>query len=79
MLEECEAAAANEGFARLELKATRSGRPLYEAAGFVAIEDVVDVSGGAPVPLTRMGKPVTAATADRQKRRSPNRGGKPQS
>ena len=78
VLEECEAAAANEGFVRLELMATRSGRPLYEAAGFVAIEDVVDASGGAPVPLTRMGKPVTAATADHQKRTSLDRGGKPE-
>ena len=55
----CEAAAAAQGFSRVELMATRSGRPLYEAAGFVAIEEVEDSSGGAPVPLTRMGKPIT--------------------
>ena len=56
----CEAAAAAQGFSRVELMATRSGRPLYEAAGFVAIEEVEDSSGGAPVPLTRMGKPITS-------------------
>ena len=56
----CEQAAAAEGFSRLELMATLSGRPLYEASGFVAIEDVVDASGGAPVPLVRMVKPIGA-------------------
>jgi hypothetical protein len=60
VIETCEAAAAAEGFTTLELMATRSGRPLYEAAGFVPVEDVLDSSGGAPVPLTRMRKPVTS-------------------
>jgi GNAT superfamily N-acetyltransferase len=55
----CESAAAAQGFSRMELMATRSGQPLYEAAGFEAIEEVEDSSGGAPVPLTRMGKPIT--------------------
>ncbi|THD52533.1 GNAT family N-acetyltransferase [Phenylobacterium sp.] len=52
----CEGAARAEGFKRLELMGTRSGRPLYEAAGFQPIEEIVDARGGAPVPLTRMGK-----------------------
>ena len=52
----CESAAAAEGFTVLELMATRSGRPLYETAGFVAIEEVEDSTGGAAVPLTRMRK-----------------------
>src|SRR5581483_12195975 len=56
ILQLCEAAARAEGFARLELMGTMSGRPLYEAYGFVTIEDVIDARGGAPVPLTRMGK-----------------------
>lgn len=60
ILEACEAAAAVEGFAALELMATRSGRPLYEAFGFRPVEEVEDASGGAPVPLTRMRKSVTA-------------------
>jgi GNAT superfamily N-acetyltransferase len=60
----CEDAAAGEGFTRLELMATMSGRPLYEAFGFTAIEDVVDASGGAPVPLLRMAKAIERRTAD---------------
>jgi putative hydrolase of the HAD superfamily len=48
----------------LELMATRSGQPLYEAAGFEAIEEVEDSSGGAPVPLTRMGKPITPVPSE---------------
>ena len=58
ILELCEAAAKAEGFARLELMGTMSGRPLYESYGFEAIEEVVDARGGAPVPLTRMGKAI---------------------
>ncbi len=62
VLEASESAAAAEGFATLELMATRSGRPLYEAFGFQPVEEVEDASSGAPVPLTRMRKPVTATT-----------------
>jgi GNAT superfamily N-acetyltransferase len=58
ILELCEAAARAEGFSRLELMGTMSGRPLYESYGFIAIEEVVDDRGGAPVPLTRMGKAI---------------------
>jgi GNAT superfamily N-acetyltransferase len=54
----CEAAAAAEGFTRLELMSTLSGEPLYTACGFQPIERVVDATGGAPVPLVRMEKPV---------------------
>jgi GNAT superfamily N-acetyltransferase len=60
VLQTCEAAAAAEGFTTLELMSTRAGRPLYEACGFRPVEDVDDATGGAPVPLTRMRKPVTA-------------------
>jgi hypothetical protein len=38
---------------------TRSGQPLYTAAGFEPIEDVVDAAGGVPLPLVRMGKTIT--------------------
>ena len=58
ILELCERAARAEGFGRLELMGTMSGRPLYESYGFVAIEDIVDARGGAPVPLTRMSKAI---------------------
>ena len=54
----CEAAAAAEGFTRLELMATLSGQPLYEAAGFEPVEHLEDASGGTPVPLVRMRKPI---------------------
>ena len=58
ILELCESAAAAEGFTRLELMSTLSGRPLYAAAGFEAIEEVTDASGGVPVPLIKMGKEI---------------------
>jgi GNAT superfamily N-acetyltransferase len=54
----CEAAAAAEGFARLELMSTLSGEPLYTAYGFRPLERVEDSTGGAPVPLVRMEKRV---------------------
>jgi GNAT superfamily N-acetyltransferase len=57
----CEAAAEAEGFTSLELMATLSGRPLYEAAGFVPIEHVEDPAGGTPVQLIRMRKSIPAA------------------
>jgi GNAT superfamily N-acetyltransferase len=59
ILELCEEAAKAEGFKRLELMGTMSGRPLYESYGFAPIEDIVDARGGAPVPLTRMGKAIS--------------------
>ncbi|MBE1491852.1 GNAT family N-acetyltransferase [Plantactinospora soyae] len=59
----CEAAAAAEGFGALELMATLSGRPLYEVAGFVPIEQVEDPAGGTPVRLVRMRKPISAPVA----------------
>lgn len=62
VLETCEAAAAAQGFTTLELMSSRSGRPLYESFGFQPVEEVQDASGGAPVPLTRMRKPITAKT-----------------
>jgi GNAT superfamily N-acetyltransferase len=59
ILDLCEAAAKAEGFKRLELMGTMSGRPLYESYGFAPIEDILDARGGEPVPLTRMGKAIT--------------------
>ena len=56
----CEAAAAAEGFTRLELMSTLSGEPLYTAFGFRPIERLSDATGGAPVPLIKMEKPVDA-------------------
>jgi GNAT superfamily N-acetyltransferase len=58
ILELCEAAARAEGFKRVELMATLSGRALYSQCGYTDIEAVEDARGGAPVPLVRMGKPI---------------------
>ena len=53
----CEAAAAAEGFARVELMATLSGEPLYRACGYREIERTAAAPvGGVIVPLIRMGK-----------------------
>jgi GNAT superfamily N-acetyltransferase len=54
----CEAAAATEGFTRLELMSTLSGEPLYTSYGFRPLERLLDATGGAPVPILRMEKPV---------------------
>ena len=56
ILELCETAARAEGFRRLELMATLSGRALYSQCGYVDIEAIEDARGGAAVPLMRMGK-----------------------
>lgn len=60
ILQACEAAAAAEGFTRLELAATLAGEPLYRACGFEPIERFVDTRPGRPVPLVRMGKAIAA-------------------
>ena len=52
----CEEAARAEGFRRAELMATLAGEPLYRACGYEPIEPVVEMPGGVPVPLVRMGK-----------------------
>jgi GNAT superfamily N-acetyltransferase len=54
----CEAAAAAEGFRRLELVGTLSGEPLYTAYGFTAIERFDASASDVPVPAVRMEKPV---------------------
>jgi GNAT superfamily N-acetyltransferase len=61
IVETCERAARQEGFARLELMATLSGRPLYETCGFVPVEETTDAAGGSPVPLVRMSKSLAGA------------------
>ena len=54
----CEAAAAAEGFTVLQLMSTLAGAPLYSAAGFEAVEELEDASGGVPIPLIRMQKAI---------------------
>lgn len=58
ILELCETAARAEGFSRLELMATLSGRALYSTCGYRDIEAIEDARGGVPVPLVRMGKAI---------------------
>ena len=50
----CEAAAAADGFTRLELMSTLGGEPLYTAYGFRPLERLEDATGGVPVPIVRM-------------------------
>lgn len=63
ILSTCEAAAAAEGFAMLQLMATVAGRPLYESCGFSVVEETSDAPGGVVVPLWLMRKPVTRSSA----------------
>ena len=56
----CEAAAAREGFRRVELAATLAGEPLYRACGYSVIEPFeAETPSGPRVPLKRMGKAIT--------------------
>lgn len=53
----CEAAAATQGFSRVELMATLAGEPLYRACGYDEIERTTALTlGGVAVPLVLMGK-----------------------
>ena len=54
----CETSARAAGFTRVELVATLVGLPLYRSCGYVAQERFTDLSGGVPVPLIRMEKPL---------------------
>ena len=59
VLDLCEAAAAREGFRRVELAATMAGVPLYRACGYAQIEAFEsDTPSGVKVPLVRMGKKI---------------------
>ncbi|HEY2673460.1 MAG TPA: hypothetical protein VGJ07_24240 [Rugosimonospora sp.] len=40
---------------------TLAGQPLYTAYGFQPLERVRDATGGAPVPLVKMGKRINPA------------------
>jgi GNAT superfamily N-acetyltransferase len=62
ILETCERAAAAEGFTRLELAGTLSGLPLYTSYGFVEVGRRSDGTGGAPVPIVLMERPIQLGT-----------------
>jgi GNAT superfamily N-acetyltransferase len=58
----CEDAARTKGFSRAELGATAGGEPLYRACGYTEIERLeVPTPNGVTVPITRMGKALTAS------------------
>jgi GNAT superfamily N-acetyltransferase len=52
----CERAAAAEGFTWMQLHATLAGLPLYQAYGFVPVEDVILDVGGVAIPCVHMTK-----------------------
>lgn len=54
----CEAAAAAEGFTRMQLHATLAGLPLYRAYGFEPLEEVMIDSDGVPIPCVHMTKQI---------------------
>ena len=55
----CENAAKIAGFSQLELGATLSGVPLYEASGYHIIEEFThQLKDGTEFPLVRMGKEI---------------------
>lgn len=57
VLDLCEQAARDAGFARTEMMATRAGEPLYRAAGYLPVEAVESAPiDGVRVPLLRMEK-----------------------
>ena len=59
VLEACEAAAAKEGFTRIQLAATLSGEPLYRACGYRLTERfAAKTKAGIDIPLLRMEKAI---------------------
>jgi GNAT superfamily N-acetyltransferase len=57
LLAHCEAAAAQEGFTRLEMGATLTGVPLYRARGYSERERLeLPLPGGGTLPIIRMTK-----------------------
>jgi GNAT superfamily N-acetyltransferase len=57
LLDACEQAALVAGFRRLEMGATLSGVPLYEARGYVSLENLaVSLANGESLPIVRMEK-----------------------
>jgi len=57
ILEACESAAKAAGFRRLEMGATLTGVPFYQAKGYVELESAeVPLGDGFTLPIVRMGK-----------------------
>jgi N-acetylglutamate synthase-like GNAT family acetyltransferase len=59
ILQQCEEAAVNAGFRRLEMGATLTGAPMYATRGYVEVERMeVPLKNGASLPVVRMAKHV---------------------
>ncbi len=57
ILEACENAAVAAGFTRFEMGATLTGVPLYQARGYIALENLeVPLANGESLPIVRMEK-----------------------
>jgi GNAT superfamily N-acetyltransferase len=57
ILEACEKAASAEGFTRFEMGATLTGVALYQARGYIALENLeVPLGNGESLPIVRMEK-----------------------
>jgi GNAT superfamily N-acetyltransferase len=57
ILETCERAALDAGFTRLEMGATLTGVPFYQAKGYTALETIeVPLGDGVAMAIVRMGK-----------------------
>jgi GNAT superfamily N-acetyltransferase len=55
ILRTCEKAARDAGFKRLEMGATLSGVPFYQALGYIAVENqAVSLGNGEELPVVRM-------------------------
>lgn len=60
ILEACESAAKSTGFSRLEMGATLTGVPFYQARGYCALENLeVPLREGLSLAIVRMGKVIT--------------------
>jgi GNAT superfamily N-acetyltransferase len=60
ILEACEQAALAAGFRRLEMGATLTGIPFYQAKGYVELEPTeVPLEDGLTLPIVRMGKKIS--------------------
>lgn len=59
ILDACESAAIAAGFRRLEMGATLTGVPFYQARGYAALEQMtVPLSNGESLPIVRMARDV---------------------
>lgn len=57
ILEACENAGVASGFTRFEMGATLTGVPLYQARGYIALENLeVPLANGESLPIVRMEK-----------------------